>query len=182
MGALCACGVRKKNMAIQGKTPVSGEVNIAIPCAGFGVSNKDFFRVTNSASSSDMAFSRDKALANAKTRLSSIIQSRLKSVFLTYRSDRSSADAKEYQEKVEAESRDVVNQILSDVNIICEKVTKSPDKQYNTYVAIETNRKNIYNTAKDVLTKNQRLRLDYDEKKFREVFDKEMKNLDTTTP
>lgn len=165
-----------KKLATKGKKPIAGEVAIAIPCAEFN-SDKGFFRATQSASSRDMAMARDKALLNAKTRLASLIQTRLKNVFLIYRNERSAGDAKEYNDKYEQEARDVANQVLKDVKIVCEKVTKSPDGNFNSYVAVEMSKENILEQAKNGISKDSRLKIDYDEKKFREVFEKEMAEL-----
>lgn len=172
---------KTKKFATSGEKPVKGEVAIAIPCAEF-TSDKTVYRATQSASSQDMAMSRDKALLNAKTRLAGLIQSKLKNVFLSYRNDRGLGENKEYEEKYEQEARDITNQVLSDVNVICEKVTKSPDGRFNTYVAVEMKKENLYIASKTSIGKDARLRIDYDEKKFRETFDKEMDQLDQNTP
>lgn len=171
---IAACGSRK--MATKGVKPVKGEVEIAIPCAEVRT-DKEHFRTSQSASSQDMAMARDKAILNAKSRLAALIQTRLKSVFSGYRNERGLGTDKEYEEKYEQEARDVTNQILSDVRIICEKVTKSPDGRFNTYVGIEMAKSSAFEAAQNALTKDQKLRIDYDQKKFREVFDKEMAQL-----
>lgn len=181
VGILGLFACKAKKLATSGEKPVKGEVEVAIPCAGF-VSDKNFYRATQSASSQDMAMSRDKALLNAKTRLAGLIQARLKNVFVAYRNDRGLGENKEYEEKYEQEARDIANQVLSDVNVACEKVTKSPDGRFNTYVAIEMKKENLYNVAKNSLGKDARLRIDYDEKKFREVFDKEMQQMSDQNP
>ena len=56
------------------------------------------------------------------------------------------------------------------------------DGTYNTFMAFECSKDVIYNGIKKTLSNDQKLRQDYDEMKFKEIFDEEMDKLDDEQP
>ena len=83
-------------------------------------------------------------------------------------------DKENFENKFEELSRDVVNQTLSDVRIMDEKIFKEPDGKYSYWVAIETSKQSILEGVTAKVSKNEKLQLDYDKKKFEEVLNSEM--------
>ena len=61
--------------------------------------------------------------------------------------------------------------------MVDEKVFKETDGKYSYWVAIETSKQAILDGVSDKISKNQKLQLDYDKKKFEEVFNSEMDKL-----
>ena len=167
--------------AKKATTNAVGDVEIKIPCSSFK-SDKDFFRATQSANSTDLANSRDMALMSTKNRLAGLINTKMKDVSQRYVGDRKIGNVSEFNQKYESMTRSVVDQTLLDVNIVCEKTMQKTDGTYNTFIAIECSKETIYNGVNKGLSNDQKLRQDYDAMKFKEIFDDEMEKLEKEQP
>lgn len=175
---LSSCASKKKVNKEATKKAI-GDVEIIIPCSGSKYeTDKSYFRATQSGTSTDLSMSREKAVLAAKRRLSSFINSKIKSVTDRYAQDRQISDESEFSEKFENLTREVVNQELFEVKKICEKITKKPDGKYFTFISLEVKKELIYNGIENKISKDKKLRQDYDKKKFEEIFDKEMEKLE----
>jgi hypothetical protein len=172
---LSSCASKKATKEATSKAV--GDVEIKIPCSNFH-SDKNFFRASQSSTSSNLASSREKALLMARQRLSTIIKSKMKSVSQRYAGDREVGGATEFNEKFENMTRDVVDQTLYDTRIACEKTMQKADGSYNTFIAVEIDKETIYNGVNNGISKNEKLRQDYDVMKFKAVFDEEMNKLE----
>lgn len=162
------------------KTPqniekATGAVEISAPFSDSKYkTDKDFFRAKNTGKSIDLATSKKIALQNAKSELAGNIQSTMKAVIDQYTNSSKVDDKENFENKFEELSRDVVNQTLSDVRIMDEKIFKEVDGRYSYWVAIETSKQSILEGVTAKVSKNEKLQLDYDKKKFEEVFNSEM--------
>ena len=154
-----------------------GDIEIKIPCADFR-SDKNYFRATQSFESPDLGSSRENALMQAKSRLSGLIQTQMKSVAERYAADRKIDGKSEFNEKVERTTREIINQALYDIATPCEKTLQKSNGNYNTFVAVECSKETIYNGVDKSLSKDAKLRQDYDQQKFRGVFEEEMEKLE----
>lgn len=163
----------KKNTAATPK----GATEISIPCSDKGKSDKNYYRADASAKSSDMSLSREKALSAAKARLASLIQTQIKSVTDRYVNETEVGDKSDYEQKFENLTREVVNQTLADITVACEKNFQETDGKYTTYVAVELDKETILNKTHNSVSKDEKLRVDYDKKKFEEIFNQEMEKL-----
>lgn len=146
-----------------------------LPCSGDKyMSDKDYFIANNSAKSNDPGLAREKALLISKQRLSGLISSRLKSATDRYINERGFKDRAEIEQKYENLTREVINQTLTDVQIICEKQTVLPDGDYQVFIAIAVSREDILNNMEKGLSSNEELKLDYDKYKYEQIFNSEM--------
>ena len=82
-----------------------------------------------------------------------------------------------FESKFEQLARDVVNENLSDVRIMDEKIFKETDNKYTYWVAIEMSKQEVLKSMNNKISKNKKLQLDYDKMKFEEVFNSEMTKL-----
>jgi hypothetical protein len=155
-----------------------GEVEINIPCSGpeYFTNNK-FFRANSLGESSDLVASKKKALDNARAELAASIQSTVKTVTDNYLNSREFNNREELEERFEQLNRTVVNQTLSGVKTICEKQVRTEKGTYKTYIAIELSASDIVSKYNETLSKDERLRIDYDYEKFKETFEKEMEKM-----
>ena len=153
-----------------------GDVEIKIPCDVR--SDKNFFRATMNYESPNLASSKENALMQAKNRLSGLIQTQMKSVAERYAVDRNINGKSGFNEKVERTTREIVNEALFDVAIPCEKQFQKANGNYNTFVAVECSKETIYNGVEKSLSNDAKLRQDYDQQKFRDVFEEEMEKLE----
>jgi hypothetical protein len=84
----------------------------------------------------------------------------------------------EVAERFEGLTREVLDQKLSGTRTICEKMMKvEATSNYKCYVAIELSAQELLASYNERLSKDERLRIDYDYEKFKETFDKEMEKL-----
>ena len=165
------------------KTPqniekTTGAVEISVPFSDSKYkTDKDYFRAKNIGKSIDLATSKKIALQNAKSEIAGNIQSIMKAVTDQYTNSSKVDDKENFENKFEELSRDVVNQTLSDVRIMDEKIFKETDGKYSYWVAIETSKQSILEGVTAKVSKNEKLQLDYDKKKFEEIFNSEMEKM-----
>jgi hypothetical protein len=156
----------------------TGAVEISVPFSDSKYkSDKDFFRSKQMGKSIDLATSKKIALQNAKAELAGNIKSVVKRVTDQYTNQRTVGDKQDFENKFEDLAREVVDQTLSDVRVIDEKIFKETDGKYSYWVAIETSKVSILDAVSNKISKNEKLQLDYDKKKFEDVFNSEMEKL-----
>ncbi len=162
--------------------PVSADKEIGkileeLPCEDKGRSDKNFFRASALATSSDLSLASEKALLLAKQRLVTLINSNTKSVTDRYVNEREVKDASEFEQKFENLTREVADETLNNIVVVCEKKSVLDNKQYRGFIAIEVSKEDILNGIQRKVTNNEKLQLDYDKKKFEEVFNSEMEKM-----
>lgn len=156
----------------------AGEKEVNIPCSGpdYFTTNK-FFRANSLGESSDLVASKKKAMDNARAELAASIQSTVKTVTDNYLNSREFNNKEDLEERFEQLNRTIVNQTLTGIKMICEKQVQTSSGSYRTYVAIELSADDIVSSYNERLSKDERLKIDYDYEKFKETFDKEMEKL-----
>jgi len=153
----------------------TGDVEISVPFSESKYkTDKEFFRAKQSGKSQDLATSKKIALQNAKSELAGNIKAIVKRVNDQYTNLRTVGDKQDFENKFEELAREVVDQTLTDVRIIDEKIFKETDGRYSYWVAIETSKESILEGVAAKISKNEKLQLDYDKKKFEDVFNSEM--------
>lgn len=160
------------------KEKEEGTVEVILPLSGKEYqSDKDNYRAKSSGKSPDIATSRKIALNNAKAEIAGLISSKIKSVTQNYTNQRSVTDSQDFENKFENLATEAVNQQLVDVQIIGEKLLKS-GSTYECWIAISVSKKAILDGINNTVSKNQKLQIDYDKKKFEEIYNKEMEKME----
>jgi hypothetical protein len=171
--ALTACKAKKK--PIQKET---GAVEISVPFSTKEYrTDENAYRAKQMGKSPDLATAKKIAFQNAKSEMASNIQSMIKKVTDQYTNQRSVGNAQEYENKFEEMAREVVNLQLSNVTEIGEKIFKETDGGYTYWIAIEANKKEVFDKIDQKISSDAKLKLDYDKQKFQQIFDQEMKKL-----
>ncbi|MBS1568412.1 MAG: hypothetical protein JST45_03115 [Bacteroidetes bacterium] len=177
LGGLSACKSKKK--AAEAAAPPSGETEVKVLCSGpeFFTDEKNF-RANNLGESMDQATAKKKALSNARADMASAINTQVKAVIDNYVNSREMNNKEEAAERYESLAREVVNQQLTGTKTICEKMMKvNATGNYKCYVAIELSAQDLLAAYNDRLSKDDKLKIDYDYEKFKETFDKEMEKM-----
>lgn len=165
----------KKGTPIQKET---GAKEITLPFSSREYrTDENFFRAKNVGKSPDLATAKKIALNNAKSELASNIQTIIKKVTDQYTNQRTVGNKQEFENKFEELSREVTNLTIGNIVVKDEKVFKEEDGSYTYWVAIEANKKDIFDNIEKRISNDAKLRLDYDKKKFEEIFNAEMKKL-----
>lgn len=172
---LSSCGSKKEVAQVVTK---SNEIELPFTSKDFK-SNKEAFRANQFGKSMDLSTAKKIALMNAKSELAGNIQATIKKVTDNYTNQRTVSDKQDFENKFEELAREVVNQTLTEVKIIGEKVThESNGGAYNYYIAIEISKDVVLNNFADKISKKEKLQLDFDKKKFEEVLNAEMSKLE----
>ena len=160
------------------KAPPKGETEVVVPCSGpdFFTTTK-FFRSNSIGESQDQVTSKKKALANARAELASSISTTVKAVTDNYVNSREMNNKEQVEERFEQLNREIVDQQLTGIKTICEKLMKTDNGTYKTYIAIELSADDLVASYNEKLSKDDRLKIDYDYEKFKETFDKEMEKM-----
>jgi phosphopantetheine adenylyltransferase len=156
-----------------------GEVEVKVYCSGPDYfSNNEYFRANAIGESVDQMTSKKKALSNAKAELASSINTVIKGTTDNYVNSREFNNVENVEERFEGLTREIINQELSGVKTICEKMTKTQNGTYKTYIAIELSGDELVSKINEKLSKDERLKIDYDYEKFKKTFDEEMSKLE----
>ena len=86
-------------------------------------------------------------------------------------------NSEQVEERFEQLNREIVEQKLTGVRTLCEKLMRTDNGTYKTYIAIELSADELVATYNERLSKDERLRIDYDYEKFKETFEKEMEKM-----
>lgn len=172
---ICSCASKKATVKAV------GDKDITIPCGDFKT-DKDYFRSSAIGISKNLSSSVKQAELKTKASLAGIIETKIREVSKIYTIDRKINEESEFSEKFQNDTRAAVNNAIRDLSTICKKTRQKPDGTYNTFIAYECSKDVIYNGIKKILSNDQKLRQDYDEMKFKEIFDEEMEKLEKEQP
>jgi hypothetical protein len=170
---LFACKAKK---SIEKST---GAVEITVPFTDKEYqSDKDFFRAKMSGKSPDIAAARKIAIENSRATLAADIQTVVKVVSDQYTKQVTVSDNQDFENKFEEMIRTVVNESISFTKIIGEKLYQEKDGKYTCWVVIEMPKEQIINSAFDKISKDDKMKVDFDKYKYQQIFDKEMEKFE----
>jgi hypothetical protein len=162
-------------------TPVQKEtcaVEITVPFSSKEYrSDENTFRAKQTGKSPDLATAKKIAFQNARAEMAANINATVKRVTDQYTNQRTIGNKQEFENKFEELAREVVNMEMSNVKEIGEKIFKEPDGSYSYWIAIEADKKTVFDKIDSKISSDAKLKLDYDKMKFQQVFDAEMKKL-----
>jgi hypothetical protein len=141
-------------------------------------SDEENFRSKQSGKSPDQATAKKIAYQNARAEMAANINSVVKRVTDQYTNQRTVGNTQEFENKFEELSREVVNLEMSNVKELGQKTFMDPsDKSWTVWIALEANKKNVFDKIDSKISSDAKLKLDYDKQKFQQIFDSEMKKL-----
>ena len=165
----------KKQTSVQKET---GAVEISVPFSGKEYrSDENNFRAKQTGKSPDLATAKKIAFQNARAEMAGNINSTVKRVTDQYTNQRTVGNTQEFENKFEELAREVVNMEMSNVKEIGEKIFKEPDGAYSYWIAIEADKKSVFDKLDSRISSDAKLKLDYDKQKFQQIFDAEMKKM-----
>lgn len=154
------------------------EVEVVIPCSGLDFfTNKNYFRANSIGESLDQVVSKKKALSNARADLASTVKILVESVVDNYVKSSELNNLEQVEERFEGLNREIIKEELVGIKIICEKLTKTTEGKFKTYIAIELSVQKLVDKFHERMMKDDLLMIDYDYEKFKDTFEKEMGKL-----
>jgi len=165
--ALAATGLMLSSCGSKTKAP-KGETELVLPCSEFK-SDRKTFRVYSFGESMDMNV--------AKTDLAGMISTTMKVVGDNYVKSMEVNNVEEVLERFEENARTVIDQELSGVLVVCDRLMKvEKTDKFKYYIAIELDGDKIVKNYYKALSKNEKIMVDYNYERFKETFEKEMTN------
>ena len=176
IAVLTLAGCKSKKKSIQKET---GAVEISVPFSTKEFrSDEDNFRAKQVGKSPDLATAKKIAFQNAKSEMAANINSTIKRVTDQYTNQRTVGNTQEFENKFEELSREVVSLQMANVKEIGEKIFQDmSDKSWTYWIAIEADKKEVFDKIDAKISNDAKLKLDYDKMKFQQLFDAEMKKL-----
>ncbi len=163
---------RSKQAAMPG-----GETRVEVLCSGPSYfTDTSYFRASSMGESNNMNNSRRMAMSNARAELASHIGVLVSGVVDNYYEQAGVEDRSAYAERYTGLFREVVDERLSGIRVVCEEMTRTAGGTYRTYVAVELTGNDIMEAANQRISRDERLRIDYDYERFRNTFDNEIEN------
>lgn len=169
--SLVSCKAKQK--AISPKE--QGEVLITTYCTGpeFQTTEKAF-RFSSIGESMDQMTAKKKAMSEARAGLAAAINTKVKAVVDNYVKSGNFNNNEELLKNYEGMNREVVDQSLSGTKVICEKMTKTKEGNYKSYVCLELSSNDILQSIAARASSSEMLKVDYNYEKFKKTFEEEM--------
>ncbi len=172
--ALAACSL----FACGSKEEISkGDKELSLPCDGPEYqSDSKTFRAWAQGYSTDMNIARNKALTVARAELATQISATIKRVTDNYSSSYQTGVDEEAKARFQDMVRVVVEQKLSGTRVICNKMFETKDGKYRSVVVVELGADDLAIEIQNKVSDEDKMRIDYEYEKFKEVFENEMRN------
>lgn len=169
--AAASCGSSK-----QATKPIAqDDVEVAIPLSGPKyMSDNKYWRAVQSGISTDVAMAKKVAMQNARQELAATVQHELKAVIENYGQNAAAGNGTENEDIYEELARTVVNQQMNGVEIADEKLFRQADGKYRSHICLQISKKAVVKKTGDLLSNNERLKLEFDQEQFMKVFEEEM--------
>jgi hypothetical protein len=166
---LFACKAKK---SIEKST---GAVEISLPFTDKEYqSDKNFFRAKTSGNSDEISIARKIARQNCMAELASEIQTIVKVVTDQYTNQVTVSDKQDFENKFEEIIRTVVNESTSFTKTAGEKLYQEKDGRYTFWIVVEMPKERILNSAFEKISKDDKMKVDFDKYKYQQIFDQEM--------
>ena len=167
-----SCGVFNKS---RKQIITESEVGVFDTCSGADyLTSKKYFRAKSIGESLDQLISKKKAFNNAKADLVANVKNLLTSVIDSYIKSLTFDNVQEVLVRIEGLKREVIKEEFVGIKTICEKLTKTTNGKFKTYIAIELSSQKMVNKFHERMMKDDLLIINYDYDKFKDIFEKEM--------
>ena len=175
--SLVICGLLTSCSSTKKISEVTKAVELKLPLSQYKSDSKSLW-VVQSGNSPDLAFAKKIALQNANAEMAGYIQVTIKDVMDQYVKQEAVAKTKEFEQDIQDYARQVVDQSMSGVRVLDEKIFQEADKTYTYWVATELSKEESFNKVNQKIAKDKKVKLGIDEEKFREEFYKALEQND----
>ncbi len=172
---MASCGSSKVATV---ETTTTEDVEVIVPCTGLEyLTSADYFRSNAMGLSNSQEVASQKAMSAARAKLAASIEVTVKTVTDNYISSYEENATEETRSRYQSLSREVINQKLNGVRVICTKTMKDSEGQYKCYVALELAGNEIATAINESVKADSNLRTDFEYQRFLEIYNEEMSNL-----
>lgn len=167
-----SCGSSKKGS--ETTTVEDTRTEIIDPCKEYSKNTEGMIRATASAISPNHQFAKEKAMAAAKNIISQKVSVTVNGLFVNYVNEYDVKNEQEFSAKTQAITKQLTDQALIGLNSTCQKDYKLSSGDYEIYIGLELPIENIGKSIFDNISKDDKIKLDYDYDKFKEEMQKEL--------
>lgn len=166
------CGAQKKQLE---KVKTDNMVELNIPLSGPQYrTDETCYRAVQSGVSPNSAMAKKIALQNARQELAAAIKADLAMVVENYGKGQDVANAQEYEAQYQELAYSVVEQQLTGVALIEEKLFKQENNSYKYYVCIQLNKADLAKKLENKISAEDKLKLEFDLDRFKKVYNEQM--------
>lgn len=120
---------------------------------------------------------KSNAANNARQELATMMEATISRVIENYASTYNDGDAQDFKESVKELSRSVVKQTIKNSVPAIPGWSEKREKGTMFYVCLEADPNALLNGIKEKVSNDAKLRTDFEYEKFKQIFEKEMENL-----
>ncbi len=114
------------------------------------------------------------AMQNCRQELASAIQADVKTVIENYAKNQNTGVANEYKSQYQELAYTVINQRLTDVQVVDEKIYREASGEYRYYVCLQIGKKAIAEAVEESIANDAKLNLEFDREQFKKIFQEHM--------
>jgi hypothetical protein len=177
-GLLLMAGILVASTSCKSSKPagvLEDEVLISTYCSGDEyLSTAKQLRFTGIGESMDQMTAKKKAMSEARAGLAASISTKVKAVTDNYVKSGNYNNKEELMKNYEGINREIVDQTLSGVIVICEKMTKTKTGNYKSYICLELGSSDLLQSLNNRMSNEEMLKVDYNYEKFKKTFEEEM--------
>lgn len=174
--SLVALGLLTVNCGSSKKA--AQETEIVQPCTGEGyTSGNGYIRAQGTALDHDMGQAKKRAIASARAEIATQLGALVKRVTDDYSKSTAQNENSVTNQRFEDRALTVVKQKLGSTSVICDKMMRTNDGKYRSYVCVELDGKAMADAISKEISNDTELRIDFQYEKFKELFEKEMKEM-----
>ena len=147
-----------------------------LPCSGVGTSDKEYYRQLGIGRDMDLSLAQRKAIQSAKSIMRDRLGEQVKGLATDYSKTYSkSGKGSDMEGILEREFTSVIDKALDDADNPCEKPAQLNTGEYQYYYVIEIKKNDLANKMSDAISKNDKLRAEFDRDQFRKYAEEYMK-------
>lgn len=175
LAVLCAsCSSTKKtarNIAPTGMV----EQNIPFTDAKYR-SDADAYRAVQSGVSTEMSMAKKIAIQNARQEIAAAVQTDLSSVIENYAKSQKlpSQELPAYEERMTELTYSVVQQTISGITLVDEKLFKENNGAYRHFVCMELSKEELKNGILEKMKKDEKLASDFEFEEFKKIYEQKL--------
>ncbi len=169
-----SCGSSKQVTETPAPTP-SGMVEEVIPLSGPEYrGNAEYYRAVQNGLSKERSMAQKIAMQNCRQELAAAVQAEVQAVIEAYAKNQNTGVTSEHKNQYQELAYSVINQKLTDVQVVGEKLYRESNGEFRYYVCLQIPKKAIAEAVEEKLANDAKLNLEFDREQFKKIFQEKM--------
>lgn len=169
-----SCSSSKKVVETPAPVP-SGMVEDVIPLSGPQYrGDAEYYRAVQNGLSKERSMAQKIAMQNCRQELASAVQADVQAVIENYAKNQDTSMTNEHKTQYQELAYTVINQRMTDVQVVDEKIYREANGEYRYYVCLQIPKKSIAEAIEEKLANDAKLNLEFDREQFKKIFQEQM--------